>query len=259
MVEQTPPRKPSWRARTKAVILRLVLLVLALVFAFLALSIAGQRLAGWALRVKPPIRPLVPFAPGTPPLHQLTVRLGGVAFTWVLLTALTWSAYAREERFTTRVDVVPDYPAAQAGLVNGDVVLKVDGQPVADFFELKDRLGFSGSPEKRLLVLRGEQELTFTIVTRDGLAGLKASGELKKLTSGAALRRALEAPVRVLRVVPLFFGAPSPEGAGGSTVAALRAMPNPLVWVAFSAALAWWGCLLLEGIAFAINALAARK
>ncbi|MBL8915779.1 MAG: PDZ domain-containing protein, partial [Archangium sp.] len=107
-----------------------MMLVLVLAFAFLALSIAGQRLVARLLGVKGQVRPLLPFAEGTSPLHQLAVRLGGAVSTWLLLFAMCFGVMAREQRYPPIVEVVPGFPAATAGMQTGDRVVQVDGQPV---------------------------------------------------------------------------------------------------------------------------------
>ncbi len=67
---------------------------------------------------------------------------------------------------TTRIgDIAPDTPAARAGLMKGDVVLRIDGAEVATWEDLaaKIRAGSSGRP-LRITVKRGGSEMTIPVV-----------------------------------------------------------------------------------------------
>lgn len=228
-----------------------MILVLVLAFAFLALSIAGQRIVARMLGVKSAVRPLLPFAEGTLPLHQFAIRVGGAFFTWLILFAMCFSVMAREQQYPPIVEVVPGFPAAASGMQTGDRVVQVDGQPVRDFSELKERVAF-GAKEKRLLVVRGEQEMTFVVTANDGLIGVKVNGAPMPVSSGTALQRALVLPFRVLRLVPVVLGGSDADGQKRD------AAPNLFVGLVLSCALGWWLSVVLELLAFGVNAIARR-
>ena len=64
------------------------MLLFVLVPALVGLSLLGQRPAAALLKVKGPVRPLIPFAPGTPALAQFAVRAAGLGFTFLLVVAV---------------------------------------------------------------------------------------------------------------------------------------------------------------------------
>ncbi|MFT3713937.1 MAG: PDZ domain-containing protein [Archangium sp.] len=215
-------------------------LVLLVTVVWVGLSLLGQRLTGALLGVRLPIRPLLPFAVGTPALKQVVVRLGGAVFTWLLLFATAGVQFTREAEWSTRIEVVNGMPAALAGLRTGDVVLRVGEHQVRDFSELKDRLGFGGAQQK-LTVLRDGAELSFTVKAGDSVLGIKRSEERANAPDKlGALGRAATLIVRVLPLV-------------GDT------LPNGLVWLLMTAALAWWMSVVLEVLAFGVNALSSGQ
>ena len=60
----------------------------------------------------------------------------------------------------TDIEVYPDTPAAQAGLKTGDLVVALDGQPVADSEDLVRGIGRHGPGEEVTLAVmrRGKQQ-----------------------------------------------------------------------------------------------------
>ena len=68
-------------------------------------------------------------------------------------------------------EVAPDGPAAKAGLVRGDILLKIDDQPVNTSHQLRRQLAeLEAGDEVKLTVLHGDEErtLTATLEERDG-------------------------------------------------------------------------------------------
>jgi hypothetical protein len=212
-------------------------LVLLIAVVWVGVSLLGQRLVGKVLGVEPPIRPLLPFAKGVTPTQQVLVRLGGIVFTWVLLFATAGVQFSREAEWSTRIEVVDGMPAEKAGLRSGDVVVRVGEDEVHDFSELKDRLGFGGL-RKTLVLRRDGKELGFEV--RDWVLGVKRGEErvAEPNRSGAWGRAA----TLVVRVVPL-IGSELPDG---------------VIFLLITAALGWWVSVVLEVLAFGVNALASR-
>ncbi|MEE9550057.1 MAG: RIP metalloprotease RseP [Candidatus Binatia bacterium] len=65
---------------------------------------------------------------------------------------------------TSRVgDIRPDFPAGKAGLLKGDLIVAVDGQPINKWEELSNRIKESRGKALRLGVQRENRELEFTV------------------------------------------------------------------------------------------------
>jgi regulator of sigma E protease len=63
-------------------------------------------------------------------------------------------------------ELTPGFPAAEAGIVTGDRVVEVEGEPVDDYVKFVERIrGRPGMPT-RLAVLRGSERLEFELVPR---------------------------------------------------------------------------------------------
>ncbi len=62
--------------------------------------------------------------------------------------------------------VSPQSAASDAGLMEGDVILAIDGEPVAAFEDLREVVGASGGKALELSVWRAGEEIPFTLVPR---------------------------------------------------------------------------------------------
>lgn len=67
------------------------------------------------------------------------------------------------EAMVAIVDVRPDSPAAVAGLVTGDSIISVDGQPVALEQELQALIGARPNQEVALIIERNGEEMPLTV------------------------------------------------------------------------------------------------
>jgi len=69
-------------------------------------------------------------------------------------------------------EVVPNSPAAKAGLKVDDVIMKVNDQPVGDSTQLRDAVQRAGpGKEVALQVARGKEDLTIKATLREGAFG----------------------------------------------------------------------------------------
>ncbi len=219
------------------------MLLLVLVPLLVGLSLLGQRPVAALLRVKAPVRPLWPFAPGTPFWSQLAVRAAGLFVTFCVVVAVGFAQFSREQRVTSRVEVVPGLAAARGGVESGDVVVAVDGVPVKTFSELREAM-LGVSPVKQLSVSRGGSIIQRTVNAQDGVLGVRPAGEALPSAPGRALRSALRFPFVLGQIL-----ADAPRTAA-------VAPPREAVWALFGVAEAWWLCVLLEAMAFVVNGLA---
>lgn len=75
--------------------------------------------------------------------------------------------------------VVPDGPAMQAGLLEGDRILEVNGQPLLDGLALFDLIRASPGEALRLSGLRGQQAFSVTVTPETQLENGRAVGKIK--------------------------------------------------------------------------------
>ena len=153
------------------------MLLAPLTVVLLGLSMLAQRPVARWLKVPGPVWPLLPFDPAASWRHRLAVRGAGLALTAALIFAALFAQASREKSFTSEVEVVSGQPAAQAGLLTGDVVTAVDGTPTSDFAALRDAL--VGSARKRLSVDRGGRALELEVTLREGVLGVRPKGTLE--------------------------------------------------------------------------------
>ena len=62
------------------------------------------------------------------------------------------------------ISVVKDSPAASAQIEVGDIILKINGQPIAGIQEVKDKISASSNQEMAITVSRAKQEITKKII-----------------------------------------------------------------------------------------------
>jgi len=70
-----------------------------------------------------------------------------------LIIVLLYSTLGFTDLATTRIQVIPGGPAAQAGLKTGDRIVSVDSVPVHSFEDLVRELHRSGAPEERTIAV----------------------------------------------------------------------------------------------------------
>src|SRR3954462_11346428 len=70
-----------------------------------------------------------------------------------LIIVLLYSTLGFADLSTTRIQVIPGGPAAQAGLQTGDRIVSVDEVPIQSFDDLLRELHRSGVPEERVIAI----------------------------------------------------------------------------------------------------------
>jgi uncharacterized RDD family membrane protein YckC len=119
----------------------------------------------------------------------------------------------------TRVNVVPSRPAHEAGMLDGDQVISINGAPVSSWDELSAIVRAHPGEALDIAVMRGERELHVTVTP--GEKGTPSEGKIgviarpDKVTIGQAVRRGLTAPLSVVNQLrEIFVGSVKAELAG---------------------------------------------
>lgn len=74
-----------------------------------------------------------------------------------------WAGWAPKEQTVTITDLVPDKPAEQAGLKEGDQILELDGKPVPALAAMVESLEITKDKPIAITVLRNGERKTFTV------------------------------------------------------------------------------------------------
>ncbi len=111
--------------------------------------------------------------------------------------------------------VLPDSPAAQAGLKPGDLILAIDGRPISSWQELNAMIKKSAGRPLRLTIKRGEKEIIVTVTPelrevknifgetiKTPLIGIMAAGKAKFIKTNPA-KALIEAFFMVLAMIKL--------------------------------------------------------
>src|ERR1700682_5804565 len=110
-----------------------------------------------------------------------------------LIIAGLYMTHGFPDLTTTQVAVLPDGPAAAAGMQTGYRVVTVDGIPVSSFDELRRELVKSDAlPERRIEVLRGGERKTLLVRPDRGTIKVQLAHLLVPRPAGRALPRAAQ-------------------------------------------------------------------
>jgi regulator of sigma E protease len=103
---------------------------------------------------------------------------------------------------TSRVgDVSPDFPAGKAGLLKGDLIVSIDGQPINKWEELSNRIKESRGKTLSLGVQRGNRELEFTVQPKKS-EGKNIFGEQQEIWVIGITASADDSEIFVERIPP---------------------------------------------------------
>lgn len=107
-----------------------------------------------------------------PPLQRIAIVLAGPAFNLVF----AWLAFIvlcmlGVPTVTAKIgDVLPDKPAAKAGIQKNDTVASINGQAITRWDELAGMIAESKGQPLAMTVKRGSQELPFTVTPEPRVA-----------------------------------------------------------------------------------------
>lgn len=123
-----------------------------------------------------------------PPLHRLLIVAAGPVFNlllaWLLFLGLFWSGHTAP--LAEIGSVLPDSPAASAGLRPGDIVKSVDGNETATWTRMYSRIQASEGQPVHLEVERNGQILPFTLTAESQLVKTDNGDEVEVWRIGIA-------------------------------------------------------------------------
>lgn len=149
-----------------------------------------------------------------PKRKRLALRLAPPALLFLLAALFFASAMTQAQTYTSEILVESGFPAQQAGMLNGDRIVSVDGTPVSTFEEVSDRLREApAAAPVSLEVKRGDALLRLTVHrTEEGKVGIRPTSTVKMHTTAGAFRSALFVTVSTpWKLVRLFFSPTPPE------------------------------------------------
>lgn len=130
--------------------------------------------------------------------RRIPIVLAGPAMNYVLAYAVfsfVFLLWGQPKPSTEPVvgDLVDSYPAKTAGVLSGDRILSVNGQPVTTWAEVADQIHKNPETPVALILRRGDDERSLNVVPvrgpgDQGLIGISPAVQLTRLPLGAALR-----------------------------------------------------------------------
>lgn len=172
-----------------------------------------------------------------PPLVRMAIAFVGplfnIIFAFVLFYFVFLSGYSV---LSTKVGTVEkDYPAYKAGIMEGDVIVAIEGKPIQEWTELMDVLAAAPARELRFTVRRSEKITDIMITPKEAesknifgetatrkVIGITASNDFftKQENLASAATKAFYqtynvSKITILGIVKLIQGTISPQNIGG--------------------------------------------
>lgn len=145
---------------------------------------------------------------GRPMWARMLVILAGPFMNFLLPVVIFFGVFA-VSGVSMPVDkpvvgsLMADYPGAEAGLQEGDILLTINGQLLERWKDINEQVQANGPVPGKLLVQRGDKQLELTLKPRyDGesgrfLIGIRPPVEHKDLTVGESLKTAVVSVWRI--------------------------------------------------------------
>ena len=145
---------------------------------------------------------------GRPMWARMLVILAGPFMNFLLPVVIFFGVFA-VSGVSMPVDkpvvgsLMADYPGAEAGLQEGDILLTINGQLLERWKDINEQVQANGPVPGKLLVQRGDRQLELTLKPRyDGesgrfLIGIRPPVEHKDLTVGESLKTAVVSVWRI--------------------------------------------------------------
>ena len=105
-----------------------------------------------------------------PPWARFLIVLAGPAFNFVFAIAVFWAIFTFNgiEHFSTEVGRIQDNsPAAEAGILPGDHIRAINGEPVRFFEDMTDRIGTSDGRPIELTLERAARTIQVTVTPQE--------------------------------------------------------------------------------------------
>lgn len=142
-------------------------------------------------------------------IGRIVTIIGGSLANYLFASVFFFVALMAEGKSlqSTQFDVIPDKPAAQAGMKNGDRIVQVDGTRVDEWGAMAAKISANPGREIPIVVERGGETITFKVTPTDekghgriGVDGKAYPPRKVPITVGEAAIASLEMPPKVVQI-----------------------------------------------------------